>query len=90
MTSKATVLANLMSENASLLADIATLDQESRQVRARLDRVTAERDELLALVKGAVGGVVYLSEEAGIHQAEWAAWDRWARAAIASVKGETK
>jgi hypothetical protein len=51
MTSKATVLENLMSENASLLADIATLDQESRQVRARLDRVTAERDEVLAVFR---------------------------------------
>lgn len=58
MTSKATVIANLMSENAALVArcadqqsDIATLEQEIRQVRARLKRVIEEHEDMASSLK---------------------------------------
>jgi hypothetical protein len=74
-------------ERLQISAQRSNLNTEAAD---EIEALREQRDELLALVKGAVGGIVYLSEKAGIHQAEWAAWDRWARAAIASVKGETK
>lgn len=54
MTSRATVIANLMSESAGLRADVATLEQSDRQVRARLARVEKERDALLAAARDVV------------------------------------
>lgn len=58
MTSKATIIANLLSENAALVArcedqqsDIATLEQEIRQVRARLKRVIEEHEDLTSVIK---------------------------------------
>jgi len=54
---------------------------------SEIEELRKQRDELLAVLKEAVGGIVYLAEEAGANQAKWADWDRRARAAITLVEG---
>lgn len=50
---------------------------------ARLEQVEAQRDELRAVIKDAVGGLPYLVEVAGVNKPEWAAWIQRAKEAIA-------
>lgn len=39
----------------------------------------AENARLREVLREAVGGIVFLSEEAGLYQDEWKAWDKKAR-----------
>lgn len=44
----------LINQRDQLQSDIATIEQESRQMRARMERLEMERDELMEALKNAV------------------------------------
>jgi hypothetical protein len=78
MTTRAGIIANLMSENAGLRADVETLAQSDRQVRARLARVEKERDaavEALRITRGNVASLGPAGALAQVHTPyrEWLA-----------------
>lgn len=52
---------------------------------AEVLRLQEQQGALVGILKRAVGGVVYLSEAAGVNQREWRVWDKEARATLAKV-----
>jgi len=70
----------------------AMADDYTTICRNNTDRLTqaylalqVENVRLREVLKEAVGGIVFLSEEAGLHQDEWRAWNRKAREALGEV-----